>query len=107
MKTIIQVTIFGIIFWGVQGCAMSFQEQYPKAYEKYSQLELNKAFAFAKGKNGRAVWGYGYGYDSIERAKEQALFQCKGRRIPYKIEEECEIYFINDKNLVDPKEEKN
>lgn len=100
MKSIVKSIVIGTLFVALQGCATTFQQQYPEPYKKYTQLKANKAFAFVKGDDGAYVWGYCSNHESIEDAKESALFQCKGRHIPYKIEKKCRIYFVNDKKLI-------
>lgn len=103
MSNIIRLVIVISLLISLQSCAVSFQEKYPKPYKKYLTLKPIKALAFAKGENGRYVWGYGSNFDTVKEAKERALFECKARRKPYQIQKKCEIYFVNDDKALDKK----
>lgn len=107
MKTAAKITAIAIIFLAIQSCASTFELQHPKAYRKYTKMEPIKALALAKGEGGKSVWGYGSGYSSIKEAKENALYQCNGRRIVYKIDKKCEIHFLDEKDSTDPKPKDN
>lgn len=94
MKVILIVVLL-LLF--VSGCSMSFQEKYPKFYQKYQSFKRNKALALAEDPNG--AYGYGYWFSTIEGAKHRAMIQCKLKKMKFNVRSKCKIYFINDKPL--------
>lgn len=55
--------------------------------------------AVAEGYNGAYAYGYSSGARSVEHAKQDALLQCRVRQKLYKINNECEIYMVNNKKV--------
>ena len=96
IKLIFISLVISISFWG---CSPSFEKQFPDVFQEYRSLSQNKALAIAVDHTGGYVYGYSQGYDTIEEAKENALFQCEPRQKAYQIEEKCKIYMVNDKKV--------
>lgn len=101
IKVFYSLTILLIMLFISAGCSPSFQQEYPEAYKKYQSLKPNKAMAVVVTYNSGYAWGYASDYDTIAKAKERAMLECKARQKAYKIEEPCEIYYVNDEKIIE------
>ncbi len=82
-------------------CSQTFEEQFPDVYDNYLLLPPQKALAVAIDAGGGYAYGTASGKETIEQAKEDAMFQCSVRRKIYKLDDECEIYMVNNKKVTE------
>ena len=86
------------------GCVTlpSFESLDPEAYEAYLQAPSEKVLMVSReaGSQGYA-YGYGTGHSTQEEALEEARLQCETRREIYRLNNECEVYMINNEIVAD------
>lgn len=86
------------------GCTTlpSFESLDPEAYETYLQASSEKVLMVSRKAGSRAyVYGYGSGHSTQEEALEEARLQCETRREIYRLENECEVYMINNEKVAE------
>ncbi|MBQ4891330.1 hypothetical protein J8L86_15860 [Shewanella sp. MMG014] len=68
-----------------------YQSKTLRLLQDFDNMDSNKAFALARGIDGREVIGYSHSYSSPKKAKERALNECQTQIELYSMKAKCKL----------------
>ncbi|KPZ70544.1 hypothetical protein AN944_02292 [Shewanella sp. P1-14-1] len=68
-----------------------YQSKTLRLLQDFKNMDSNKAFALARGVDGREVIGYSHSYSLLQKAKERALNECQAQIELHSITTECKL----------------